>query len=158
MTGFVKLENCNMMLAIDSSPFYNYSVSPRRLSVLVVTSPQSKVTTVILSPHVCITTQVMRWCARCVTTQGYLASHIFYYWHLVWYVVTVTHIVTTPTQPQLNSTVGCDMKMTLIHHPPPPPTTHHPATQTQCQQYHSCYWSDFNQTLNLGSWDEQQQQ
>ena len=25
-------------------------------------------------------------------------------------------IVTTPTQPQLNSKVGCDMKMTLIHH------------------------------------------
>ena len=35
-------------------------------------------------------------------------------------------IVTTPTQPQLNSKVGCDTKMTLIHHPPPPPpTTHH---------------------------------
>merc|ERR1712002_517729 len=33
-------------------------------------------------------------------------------------------IVTTPTQPQLNSKVGCDMKMTLIHHHhPPPPTT-----------------------------------
>ena len=31
--------------------------------------------------------------------------------------------VTTPTQPQLNSKVGCDMKMTLIHHPP---TTTHP--------------------------------
>ena len=25
-------------------------------------------------------------------------------------------IVTTPTQPQLNSKVECDMKMTLIHH------------------------------------------
>ena len=24
-------------------------------------------------------------------------------------------IVTTPTQPQLNSKVGCDMKMTLVH-------------------------------------------
>ena len=35
-------------------------------------------------------------------------------------------IVTTPTQPQLNSKVGCDMKMTLIHHHPPPPPTHHP--------------------------------
>ena len=32
-------------------------------------------------------------------------------------------IVTTPTQPQLNSKVGCDTKMTLIHHPPPPPPT-----------------------------------
>ena len=31
-------------------------------------------------------------------------------------------IVTTPTQPQLNSKVGFDMKMTLDHHHPPPPT------------------------------------
>ena len=40
----------------------------------------------------------------------------------------------------------------------PPPPTHHPPTQTQCQQYLSCYWPDFNQSLKLGSWDEQQQQ
>ena len=39
--------------------------------------------------------------------------------------------VKTPTQPQLNSTVGFDTKMTLIHH--------HPPTQTQCQQYLSCH-------------------
>ena len=32
--------------------------------------------------------------------------------------------VTTPTQPQLNSKVGCDMKTTLHHHHHPPPTTH----------------------------------
>ena len=38
----------------------------------------------------------------------------------------------------------------------PPPTT--TTTETQCQQYLSCYWPNFNQTLNLGSWDEQQQQ
>ena len=31
-------------------------------------------------------------------------------------------IVTTPTQPQFNSKVGFDMKMTLIHQPPT--TTH----------------------------------
>ena len=31
-------------------------------------------------------------------------------------------IVTTPTQPQLNSKVGYDMKMNLAHHPPPPHT------------------------------------
>ena len=37
-----------------------------------------------------------------------------------------SNFVTTPTQPQLNSKVGCDTKMTLIHHhhPPPPTTTH----------------------------------
>ena len=63
------------------------------------------------------------------------------------------HIVTTPTQPQLNSKGGCDTEMTLILLPPPPPPT-----QTQCQQYLSCYLPDFNQTLKLGSWDEQQQQ
>ena len=28
-------------------------------------------------------------------------------------------IVTIPTQPQLNSKVGCDTKMTLVHPPPP---------------------------------------
>ena len=42
------------------------------------------------------------------------------------------------------------MKMTLVHPPPP--------TQTQCQQYVSCNWADFNQSLKLGSWDKQQQQ
>ena len=58
-------------------------------------------------------------------------------------------IVTSPTQPQLNSKVGFDTKMTLEHHPP---------TQTQCQQYLSCYWPNVNQTLKVGSWDEKQQQ
>ena len=32
---------------------------------------------------------------------------------------------------------------------PPPP-------QTQCQQYLSCSWPDFNQTLKAGLWDQQQ--
>ena len=59
-------------------------------------------------------------------------------------------IFITQTKHQLNSKVGWGTKMTLIH----PPTT----TQIQCQQYLSCYWPDFNQTLKLGSWDEQQQQ
>ena len=43
----------------------------------------------------------------------------------------LSDIVTTPTQPQLNSKVRCDMKMTLVHPPPP--------TQAQCKQYISCY-------------------
>ena len=34
------------------------------------------------------------------------------------------------------------------------PTT--PTTQTQCQQYISCYWPDFNQTLKAGLWDQKQ--
>ena len=33
-----------------------------------------------------------------------------------------------------------------------------PTTQTQCQQYLSCFWPDFILTLKLGSLDEQQQQ
>ena len=37
------------------------------------------------------------------------------------------------------------MKMTL-HHPP----------QIQCHQYLSCFCSDFNQTLKVGLWDQQQ--
>ena len=42
-------------------------------------------------------------------------------------------IVTTPTQPQLNSKVGCDMKMTLIHHHPPT-TTHHTNSMSAISQ------------------------
>ena len=45
-------------------------------------------------------------------------------------------IVTTPTHPQLNSKVECDIKMTLVHTPPP-------ATQTQFHQYLSCSCPDF---------------
>ena len=52
--------------------------------------------------------------------------------------------------PNLNTTVGVYTKMTL--QPPPPPT------QTQCQRYLGCYWPNVNQTLNVGSWDEQQQE
>ena len=40
--------------------------------------------------------------------------------------MTPCQIVTTPTQPQLNSKVVCDTKITLHHHhhnPPPLPTT-----------------------------------
>ena len=37
-----------------------------------------------------------------------------------------------------------------LHHPPPPPP---PPTQTQCQQYLSCYWPDLDETLKVGSWE-----
>ena len=47
------------------------------------------------------------------------------------------------TTTQVNSTLGFDMKMTLHHHPPP---------GTQCHQYLSCYWPDFEQTLKVGFW------
>ena len=48
--------------------------------------------------------------------------------------------------------VGLDVKMTL-HHPPPPTVT----TQTQSQQYFSCYWPDLDQTLKVGSWEHLEQ-
>ena len=51
------------------------------------------------------------------------------------------------TQPNITLD-GLDMKMTLHTHPTPPPTT-----QTQCQQYLSCYLPDFDETLNVGSWE-----
>ena len=59
------------------------------------------------------------------------------------------NIVTTPTQLK----VGFDTKMTLDHHHPPPPP---PPPQTQCHQYLSCSCPDFNQTLKVGLWDQQQ--
>ena len=34
----------------------------------------------------------------------------------------------------------------FAYHPTPSPTT----TQTQCQQYLSCYWTEFDETLNVG--------
>ena len=37
----------------------------------------------------------------------------------------------------------------------PPPTT--TTTQTQCHQYLSYSWPDFNQTLKVGLWEQQQQ-
>ena len=40
-----------------------------------------------------------------------------------------------------------------LHHPPPPP----PPTQTQSQQYLSCYRPDFDQTLKVGSWEPLEQ-
>ena len=44
--------------------------------------------------------------------------------------------------------------MTLDHHHPPPPP---PPPQTQCRQYLSCYWPDFDETLKVGSWEHPQQ-
>ena len=54
-------------------------------------------------------------------------------------------------QPNLNTTVRFDLKMTLHTTPPPHPT------QTQCQQYLSCYLSDFDETLKVGSCERLEQ-
>ena len=56
------------------------------------------------------------------------------------------------SQPQLNSTVGFDKKKMTLHHPQPPT----PSPGTQRLQYLSCYWPNFDQTWNLGFWDQQQ--
>ena len=50
----------------------------------------------------------------------------------------MTYIPNILSQPQLN-----------CHQPPPP--------GTQRQQYVTCSWPDFNQTLKVGVWDQQQQ-
>ena len=34
---------------------------------------------------------------------------------------------------------------------------HHPPTETQCQQFLFCYWPDFDETLNVGSWEHLEQ-
>ena len=61
-------------------------------------------------------------------------------------------VVTTPTQQQRNlNVVGGWTRKWLCTPPPPPPT------QTQCQQYLSCYWPDFDQTLKVGSWEHLEQ-
>ena len=49
----------------------------------------------------------------------------------------------TTTQPNITKT-GFDLKMTL-NHPPP--------QQTQCQQYLSCFWPGFDETLKVASWE-----
>ena len=48
---------------------------------------------------------------------------------------------------------GFYTKMTLHHHHPPTTTT----TKTQCQQYFSCYWPDFDQPCCVGSWNPLEQ-
>ena len=61
-------------------------------------------------------------------------------------------IVKTPTSTQHNTTVGFDNIMTVQT-----PPTHHPPTQTQYQQYLSCYWPDFDETLKVGSCEHLEQ-
>ena len=43
---------------------------------------------------------------------------------------------------------------------PPPNTSLDPpltTTETQCQQYLSCYWPNFYETLKVGSWEHLEQ-
>ena len=59
--------------------------------------------------------------------------------------------VTIPTQPQLNSKAGCDMKMTLIHH------HHHPPHKLNVSNISAAYWPDFDETLKVASWEDLEQ-
>ena len=68
--------------------------------------------------------------------------------------VHIRNIVKTPTQPQLNLTVGFDTKITLHHHHPPPTPTHH--TNSMLAILNS-YWPNLDQTLKVGSWDHLEQ-
>ena len=59
----------------------------------------------------------------------------------------IRSFVTTSIQPNIIK-VEFAIKMTLHTH----------QTQTQCQQYLNCYSPDFNETLMVGFWDQQQLQ
>ena len=84
---------------------------------------------------------------KCTTASNEGRTHsCLDYANLCIFNICLNHIVTTPTQPQLNSKAGFDMKMTLDHQHPTPTTT---TTQTQCHWYLSCSWPNFNQTLNV---------
>ena len=52
-----------------------------------------------------------------------------------------------------NLTVG----LYCLHENDVTTTTTHPPLQTQCQQYLSCYWSDFDQNLKVGSLEHLEQ-
>ena len=60
----------------------------------------------------------------------------------------------TTTQP---NKLGLTRKWlyTTTHHHPPPPTP--PTPQTQCRQYLSCYWPDFDETLKVASLEHLEQ-
>ena len=61
-------------------------------------------------------------------------------------------VVTTPTKLQRNINLNC----CWVWHEND--FAHHPPTQTQLQQYFSCYWPNFDQTLKMGFRDHHQQQ
>ena len=50
-------------------------------------------------------------------------------------------------QPNLNTRLGLTIKWLCKHHPTPP------TIETQCQEYLSCHWPNFDETLSVGSWE-----
>ena len=70
-------------------------------------------------------------------------SHI-----LMWNWLNTSLVVTTPTQ--LYSKLDLTGKWLCTPLPTPTTITYNPPPQTQCQQYLSCYWPDFDQTLKVG--------
>ena len=53
-------------------------------------------------------------------------------------------LILSKPQPNLNTRLGLTTKWLC---------TPHPLTETQCQQYLSCYWPDFDETSNVDSWE-----
>ena len=70
--------------------------------------------------------------------------------------MSIFSILSKP-QPNLNltSTQRLDFTRKWLYNHHPSPT--HPPTQTQSQQYLSCYWPDFDETLKVGSWEHLEQ-
>ena len=98
-------------------------------------------------------------CNFCLWLQSYIFMSIFLlrkpiivlfiYWgkplvQVTVYITIARKRILSKPQPDHKSPIGIYVNMTL--QPPP--------TQTQCQKYLSCYWPNFNETLNVGSWEQ----
>ena len=90
------------------------------------------------------------WCCRCCYCFCCCCCYCCYHYCCLYCVWSLSKL-----QPNLNTRVGFYGKITLHYHhlqPHPPPTT-----ETQCQQYFSCYWPNFDKILNVGSCEHLEQ-
>ena len=103
-----------------------------------------------------MSTKYLHACSSCMNTDIFSGKQIleystYYSDRTYQFTLSNPRLNHNSTQPQPKITlVGFDMKMTL--HPHPPLTT-----QTQCQQYLSCYQPDFDETLSVDSWEHLEQ-
>ena len=75
---------------------------------------------------------------------------IEHFLYLYQYILVCLDLLSNP-QRNLNTRLGLTRKWLCI-----PPTPPHP-TETQCQQYLSCYWPDVDETLKVGSCEHLEQ-
>ena len=61
----------------------------------------------------------------------------------------ILEVILSKPQPNLNTRLGLTIEWLCEPH-------HHPK-ETQCQQYLSCYWPDFDETLKVGSCEHLEQ-